>query len=193
MLMIPVQLILLSIPTAVYVVWQRKRLGTREALHRMGFQGAEPRFYLIALAYAVLFFVASAILFPLIPEEAFAHPNVSFAVLNPDQPLLSALLGALAYQAFYIALGEEIFFRGFLGGLLFPRLPFLLANTIQALAFLLPHLLLLAVTLSFWPIVLVQFAAGWFIGLLRYRSGSILPGWLMHSLANMAPVFLLGA
>jgi membrane protease YdiL (CAAX protease family) len=87
-------------------------------------------------------------------------------------------------EAIYVALGEEIFFRGLLGGWLVRRLGFAIGNTVQTLIFLLPHLLLLLVSLNLWPIIAVQIVAGWLLGWLRYRSDSILPGWLAHSLIN---------
>jgi membrane protease YdiL (CAAX protease family) len=91
---------------------------------------------------------------------------------------------ALLREAFYVALGEEVFFRGMLGGWLVRRFGFMKGNTMQALVFLLPHLLLLLVSLSFWVVVVAQFLAGWAVGWLRSRSDSIFPGWLAHSLMN---------
>jgi len=52
---------------------------------------------------------------------------------------------ALLREAFYVALGEEVFFRGLLGGYLERRFGFMKGNTMQAFVFLLPHLLLLLV------------------------------------------------
>ena len=54
----------------------------------------------------------------------------------------------------------------------------------QGLSFLLPHLLLLLVRSSLWPIILVQLLAGWLLGWLHHHSDSVLPGWLAHSLMN---------
>ena len=64
------------------------------------------------------------------------------------------------------------------------RLGFALGNLIQAAIFLLPHLLLLTVSTALWPLLVAQFLAGWLQGWLLYRSGSILPGWIAHSLGN---------
>ena len=97
---------------------------------------------------------------------------------------ISSVMFAFVREAFYTALGEEVFFRGLLGGWLERRFGFKVGNTVQAVVFLLPHLLLLMVSTSFWLVVIVQFLAGWVLGWLRSRSGSILPGWLAHSLMN---------
>ena len=87
-------------------------------------------------------------------------------------------------EAVYVALGEEVFFRGFLGGWLVRRFGFAIGNTVQALVFVLPHLLLLSVSLSLWLVVLVQLLTGWLLGWVRHRVESIWPGWLAHSPAN---------
>jgi membrane protease YdiL (CAAX protease family) len=83
------------------------------------------------------------------------------------------------------ALGEEILFRGLIGGVLFRRFGFVRGNLIQAAVFLVPHLLLLVVDASLWPILPVQFLAGFLLGWLRYKSGSVVPGALTHALANI--------
>lgn len=82
------------------------------------------------------------------------------------------------------ALGEEIFFRGFLGGWLIRRFGFLVGNAMRSLVFLLTHLLLLSTGLDLRPVLVVSLRAGWLLGWLRHRGGSILPGWLAHSLAS---------
>jgi hypothetical protein len=48
---------------------------------------------------------------------------------------------------------------------------------------LVPHLFVLSAGLDLWPLLLAPFVSGWLYGWLLYRSGSILPGWLGHSLA----------
>jgi membrane protease YdiL (CAAX protease family) len=100
-----------------------------------------------------------------------------------------SLLTAMLREAFYVALGEEMFFRGLLGGWLMRKLGFALGNLVQAAIFLLPHLLLLQLGTAIWPVFIVQFVAGWLQGWLRYRSASILPGWLVHTLSNTSSAF----
>jgi membrane protease YdiL (CAAX protease family) len=81
-----------------------------------------------------------------------------------------------------------IIFTGGLGWLV-QRFGFRADNLVQALVFLLPHLLLITISLNLWPVVAVQFVAGWLLGWLRFRSDSILPGWLAHSLINAMGAF----
>jgi uncharacterized protein len=90
-----------------------------------------------------------------------------------------------------LAIAEENLFRGFLAGLLFRRYGFAVGNVIQALIFTAPHLLLLLASIRFWPILPAQFVAGWLLGLLRDKSGSVGPGSLAHVAANvLAPLLL---
>jgi membrane protease YdiL (CAAX protease family) len=119
-----------------------------------------------------------------LPSEVLQDPNISASAYAGWTLGVTSFLLAWLREAVYVALGEEIFFRGFLGGWLIRKLGFAIGNTVQAMIFLLPHLLLLLVSLNFWPVIAVQLLAGWLVGWLRYRSDSILPGWLAHSLIN---------
>jgi membrane protease YdiL (CAAX protease family) len=102
------------------------------------------------------------------------------------KPLTIAnILAALFHEAFYIALGEEVFFRGFLGSWLIRRLGFGWGNLAQTAVFMLPHLPLLTLGTQIWPVFIVQFCAGWLQGWLLEKSGSILPGWLVHTATNL--------
>ena len=119
-----------------------------------------------------------------IPEEVLSSPNVTVSQYEGLSLGTSTVLLVLFRETFYVALGEELFFRGLLGGVLFRRLGFALGNVVQSSLFLLPHLGLLLVSFGLWRLVLVQLVVGWLLGWLRFRSGSILPGWIAHSLAN---------
>jgi membrane protease YdiL (CAAX protease family) len=90
-----------------------------------------------------------------------------------------------------LAVAEEIFFRGLLGGILVRRYGFGLGNLLQALVFLAPHLLLLLVSSALWPLLPVQLVSGWLLGWLRYKSSSIGPCSLAHVIANvLAPLLI---
>ena len=89
---------------------------------------------------------------------------------------------AFVRESIYVALGEELFFRGLVGYWLMRHLGFWVGNAVQSLVFLAPHLLVLSAGLELWPLLLAPLISGWLYGWLLYRSGSILPGWLGHSL-----------
>jgi len=182
---LPLQLIGLTIPSLVYVV-VRRRLGERwgEVLGKIGWQGSRPAYFLWGLGLAIVVGGLGWLAFQAVPSEVLQDPNINISDYAGWTLSLTSFLLVWLREAIYVALGEEILFRGFLGGWLFRRLGFARGNTVQALVFLLPHLVLLLVSRSLWPVILVQLIAGWLLGLLRYRSNSILPGWLAHSLTN---------
>lgn len=182
---IPQQLILFSIFPIVYSVYLRQKgVALREAFSWIGWVGGPPIWYLWALLVTVLLGILGFIAFQLIPPEIFDHPNLTASRYTGLTIRVSTILLIFTTEAISVALGEEIFFRGFLGGWLFRRLGFLIGNMVQSVLFLLPHLLLLTISIGFLPLIPIQFAAGWVYGWLRCRSGSILPGWLSHSLIN---------
>src|SRR5690625_4176999 len=71
-------------------------------------------------------------------------------------------------------------------GVLIRRLGFGWGNLVQALIFLVPHLALLLIDVRLWPVIPVQFAAGWLLGCLRHKSDSFVPGAAVHIVANIA-------
>jgi membrane protease YdiL (CAAX protease family) len=182
---IPAQLILFSIPSLIYYTVQRRRGEKwRSVLKNLGLKRCNGTFYLESVGVAVAIGGLIWLALRMVPSSVLESPMVSISVYAGWSLSLSSFMFALLREAFYVALGEEVFFRGLLGGYLERRFGFMKGNNIQAFFFLLPHLLLLLVSLSFWVVVVVQFLAGWVLGWLRSRSGSIMPGWIAHSLAN---------
>lgn len=132
------------------------------------------------LCVAPLIWVA----FQITPPDVFRISNISTAYYATWRLSPISVILAWLREAVYVALGEELFFRGLLGGWLIQELGFTVGNAAQSLAFMLPHLVLLLVSGSLWPFLIVQVIAAWLLGWLRYKSGSILPGFLIHSLGN---------
>ncbi len=187
---IPLQLILFSIPSLALVLLRRRSgVAWREAFALVGWQGSKPVYFAWALGIIVPLIGLAWLAQLLIPSELFQSEHVSLSAYAGMSPTLATLAFILLREAIYTALGEEIFFRGWLGGWLVRRFGFLVGNTLQAFAFLLPHLLLLTIGLDYWPILIPQFMAGWLLGWLRDRSGSILPGWFAHTLSNVFGVW----
>jgi membrane protease YdiL (CAAX protease family) len=156
----------------------------RNVLKSLGLKGCKGSFYLESIGIAVAIGGLIWLALRMVPPSVLENPMISVSVYAGWPLSLTSFMFALLREAFYVALGEEVFFRGMLGGWLVRRFGFMKGNTMQALVFLLPHLLLLLVSLSFWVVVIVQFLAGWAMGWLRSKSGSIFPGWLAHSLMN---------
>jgi hypothetical protein len=185
MMDLPLQLIVFSIPSLIYVTVRRRR-GEKwnEVFRKIGWQGSRPIYFLWSLGAMIIVGGLGWLAFRAVPSEVLQNPNINISEYTGWTLSVTSFLLVWLREAIYVALGEEIFFRGFLGGWLVRRLGFAIGNTVQALIFLLPHLLLLLVSLNLWPIIAVQMVAGWLLGWLRYRSDSILPGWLAHSLIN---------
>jgi len=182
---LPLQLFVFSIPSLIYIaVCRQRRDGWGEIFRKIGWQGSRPVYFLWGLAVMFITGGLGWLAFQAIPAEVLQDPNINISAYTGWTLSIPSFLVILVREAIYVALGEEIFFRGFLGGWLVRWLGFKIGNVIQALIFLLPHSLLLLVSFSLWPIVLVQAITGWLLGWLRYRSDSILPGWLIHSLVN---------
>jgi len=182
---LPLTLIVLSIPSLIYIAVRRRRRETwNEVFHKIGWQGCRPVHYLWSLGITILVAGLGWLAIQTVPAEILEDPNINISGYAGLTLSVPSILLVWFREALYIALGEEIFFRGFLGGWLIRQFGFAVGNTIQALVFLLPHLLLLLVSQSLWPVIIVQLVAGWLLGWLRYRSDSILPGWLAHSLTN---------
>lgn len=182
---LPAQLILLSIPSLIYFTIHRRRGEKwRNVLENLGLKGCKGIYFLEGLGVVVAFGGLLWLVLRVVPSNLLENPILSTSFYKGWSLSMFSFMFALLREAFYVTLGEEIFFRGLLGGWLEQRFGFVKGNTIQAIIFLLPHLLILLVSLKFWVVLVVQFLSGWVLGWLRSRSGSIMPCWLAHSLVN---------
>ncbi len=168
-----VELLLLSAPSWLYRAWLRRRgTASRQASAAIGLRAGPVRDY----AWAALVLVVTAGLgyaaLKAIPAGELTRRGVVVGAAHSIAGYLALVVDALA---------EEMLFRGLIAGLLARRLGFLAGNTLQALLFLAPHGLLLLLSPTLWPILPVQLIAGWLLGWLRLRSGSIGPAWLAHA------------
>lgn len=187
----PIQLVVLSIPSLFLVAiyrW-RVRASWRDSFSKVGWRGSKPIYYLWSLGVLLVIGMLAWLALLIIPPELFQGEHVSVSSYAGTPRTLTGFLTIFLYEAIYVALGEEIFFRGWLGGWLNRRLGFIPGNTIQSFVFLLPHLMLLTISMRFWPILIPQFVAGWLQGWLRFKSDSILPSWLSHTLSNTLSAF----
>ncbi len=172
------EFIIFCVPTIIYVVVQSRGEDRtfRAARHRAGVAWGAPAAYGWALLLLLPLVLTGWLAIVVVPSEVLELPGVSIAQLTS----LSIALGTVLR-----ALGEEVFFRGLLGGILIRRLGFGRGNLLQTLLFLVPHLSLLLIDLRMWPVIPVQLAAGWLLGWLRHKTGTFVPGAVVHVLANI--------
>ena len=191
MIDLPLQLILLSLPSFIFVFIRKLRgHDFRGSFREIGWRGCQYVNFLWGLGLMVITGGLGFLALQVVPTEALQDPRVNVSSYSHLSLTLASFIQIWLREAFYTALGEEIFFRGFLESFLERKLGFAVGNLIQAFIFLLPHFLLLLVNINFWPLLIVQGITGWLLGFLRSRSGSILPGWLAHSLANALSALL---
>lgn len=103
---------------------------------------------------------------------------------------ISALPAAFVYSVFNTALSEEILFRGFILKRFSAHFGFSAANLIQSMLFGILHgILFFGMIGMLKSIVITVFTAliGWYMGYINEKkaSGSILPSWAIHSIANL--------
>jgi membrane protease YdiL (CAAX protease family) len=166
-----------------YQKWRCKR-GFSEIARRAGLQlgdGWNIGYGLIA----ALATVATLVLWPP-PLEPFLRagsPQQAFVGLGLSG---QAVAMALLYGVLQTGFPEELLFRGLIAGSLARWLPGVWANSLQALIFLAPHLLVLRIMPEMGWVLPIIFAGAVFAGWLRIRSGSIIGPWLIHATANVA-------
>lgn len=180
-------LIIYSIPAIIYalVVKLKDRTNGREIARRLGLTLGEGRYYFWALGFTLLGIVISVGVLQLIPASVLNEKNVATSRFVGQSLTVMNFLSALFFGLFKTGLGEELFFRGLIGGWFGRRTKLWVANAIQAAIFTLPHLLLLTIELRLWPIAFaLPFVSGLMLGWLRLKSGSIVPGWMVHGLGN---------
>ena len=180
----PAQLVLYAIPCAIYAIVQRLRGRTwSQITSNLGLRSSQPVYYGWALIFFVVLGLLSLVTIYVFFPGYYDRPGIAASQYAGVELGILVVFYAFFREAVYVALGEELFFRGLVGGWLMRRLGFWVGNALQSLVFLVPHLFVLSAGVDLWPLLLAPFVSGWLYGWLLYRSGSILPGWLGHSLA----------
>ena len=102
-------------------------------------------------------------------------------------PNLQTVSAALLYGFVATGIPEELLFRGLIGGFLNKRFRPWIANVLQSIIFLLPHLLIVYFVPKLWVIgIFFPLGLGLLNGWLLQKSKSIFPGILVHSIPNAA-------
>lgn len=185
--------VLAVLPWLGYYLYLRRRhrLGLRETLRRSGLQLGPSRFLAYSAAFGLVAIAVFAVAAP--PVEPFLRvgsPQRAFEGLGLSGP---AIPMALLYGVVQTGFAEELLFRGLIAGSLARRTSTRRANGIQALIFLLPHVLVLTIMPEMWPLLPLVFAGALFVGWVRIRSGSILGPWLVHAALNVTTCLSIAA
>ena len=141
--------------------------------------------YLIAwiIGGFLLFTAFSIFIFPL--TRSIETATSTFSGMG-----LKALPSILIYSFLQTSLPEELLFRGFLLKRMANHMPFVFANTIQAIAFGLLHGILFASLVSIKITLFITLFTGVIAAYLGFvnekkAGGSILTSWIIHALANI--------
>lgn len=174
------EFVLFCVPTLIYLAVQtrRKVRSFSSARAQAGLTAGTPASYAWALLLLIPLVLTGWLALTVIPSGVLAMPGVTTMQVTSVGIAVGVVLRAV---------GEEVLFRGLLGGVLVRRLGFGGGNLLQALQFLVPHLALLLVDPRMWPIIPVQFAAGRLLGWLRHGAGSIVPAATLASACTIAP------
>lgn len=142
------------------------------------------RFWLFFVGSTAVFCGIGLILVPLLVN------GESTAVAQFAGKGFSALVPALLFAFVQTGLGEEVFFRGFLGKRLGERFGFRTGNFLQALLFGLLHGVMFVGESGVLAAMAITILTGTIGGLMGYMNeelaqGSIVPSWLMHGISNL--------
>jgi len=143
--------------------------------------------YLSLIPYTIGTVIVLAALARFVLPQTFSHPPSYLSLYAYSRQTLGVgtLGAALVYEVGMTALGEELLFRGLIAGWLLGWLGPRWGNLAQAAVFLVPHLPVVLIAPGLWWLVLVAaLGGGLALGLLRQRTGSILPGLLGHGIGN---------
>ena len=186
-------LLLAGLPFLVYALYQRRKHGRswRESMERAGLRLGDLRY--VGYCFAVGAVALAFLLFWFPPADVLAREGSAFEAFRGLGLGTRTAVAALLYGVVQTGFAEELLFRGLIAGSLSRRLPLIWANLLQALLFLLPHLLILLVAPELGAMLLVIFASALFAGWARIRSGSILGPWLLHALVNVTTALLVAA
>lgn len=102
----------------------------------------------------------------------------------------AAIPAIIVYAVFNTSFPEELLFRGFLLKRFSDKFGFTVANTIQAILFGFMHgVMFFSVVGMVKAIIIIVFTAAiaWFMGYINEKqaNGSMIPGWIIHALANI--------
>ncbi len=186
-------ILLFAIPLSAYAFIQRWR-GNRDfsdIARRLGMTVGDWRYLMLCSAVALVI-VGVLVAFPPTFATDLDERNAmrQFAGLGINA---TTVVMALIYGVVKTGFAEEFLFRGLIAGVLARRMSLIWANAVQAVIFLVPHLLILTVMPEMAWLLPVIFVGALFAGWVRINSGSFYGPWILHAAINTAMCLLLAA
>ncbi len=186
-------ILLFAIPLSAYAFIQRWR-GNRDfsdIARRLGMTVGDWRYLMLCSAVALVI-VGVLVAFPPTFATDLDERNAmrQFAGLGINA---TTVVMALIYGVVKTGFAEEFLFRGLIAGVLARRMSLIWANAVQAVIFLVPHLLILTVMPEMAWLLPVIFVGALFAGWVRIKSGSFYGPWILHAAINTAMCLLLAA
>lgn len=183
----PLFLFLFLLPPLLYVARKTKRENSRKSrVKKLGFikDKTQVPYLFIAIAFSAIT-IATVFLFRRLVDINFASIHHTVLVYYGSwEPHWDKILLCYFYELIYSAIGEEVLFRGYIGGKLFRKYGYIRGNITQTAIFLLPYLVysLFDVTvLGYVPVMIIM---SWLSGWLRYKSKSVFPSIILHMLTT---------
>ncbi|SHI48787.1 hypothetical protein SAMN05443429_10226 [Cruoricaptor ignavus] len=185
------QIILYSLIILIYFIFKvRKGQDKRSIICRHGISLPYCKYYLYALFIAIFSIVITWVLFWIFPFDFSILKKTTYNNYSFENISLKVIIFIFFRELVFITFGEELFFRGLIGRFLFNKFNFTKGNLLQTIVFLIPHLLLLTISLKLFPILITIAISAWFLGWLTYKSNSIFPAVLTHTLVNTFSILL---
>lgn len=175
----------LVVPAVVYalVVRFKSHLSWSEIADRLGLRKPQSPYWVVGFGVAI--FMSGVTIAMTSMGLGFSDKGSPIHFLVGQSPTSALVWSAFLYAFISTGPGEEILFRGLIGGVFQRRVQRRwLANSLQALVFTLPHALILLVRPDLWFAIPVVFALGLVCGWLRIQSKSVVPSALVHAFGN---------
>jgi membrane protease YdiL (CAAX protease family) len=172
-------------PAFVYAVVARFRahLSGAELATRLGLRLPHAKYWAAGLGLGLVGGVLSWVMVR--SGNSFTDEGSPVHFLVGQKPNADLVWRALLYAFVATGFAEEILFRGLIAGVLFRRVERAwLANVIQGAIFTAPHLLILLLKRDAWRLLWFIFPFSLVLGWLLFRSKSVVPSALVHSLGN---------
>lgn len=190
----PEYLFIFSLLPLIYIARKSKQERSRSArVKKLGiiFDEEQVPYFYIAGALSILLGILAWFSRKFLSDTAFSVMNeighvqlIRYSTWDPQK--YSNIVLIILSELYYVTIGEELFFRGYVGGKLFRRYGYIKGNIMQAAIFILPYVYyhFMAPNQHIYAYIPLMLVMAWLCGWLRYKSKSIFPGMVLHTITT---------